>query len=193
VAHNAPNFSGDCLPAEGVAVTRLVTPSHFVIRFSDGGFLQRYLNDQGAFVTYRRQDARVFHGRATAERTAQLFNGEIVVVSEGSVDRGNGTANVTGAVLTDTSPKEGEAVSVSFSDQQIQEFQAICHAANSRYQGLQLGLPEIGLETLVLHTDGHGSTLAIPVSQFNLENVRAHVEASNLKWFAGRVRTKAAR
>jgi hypothetical protein len=58
----------------------------------------------------------------------------------------------------------------------------ICAAADIVFKGMQRAVPECGLEALILFDDAWGSTLALPVSKFNLEAVRQQVAASNASW-----------
>jgi len=58
----------------------------------------------------------------------------------------------------------------------------ICVAARCRYRGIQKGIPERGLEPLILFDDDYGSSLCLTPSQFTLENVRAHLAKSNAQW-----------
>lgn len=58
----------------------------------------------------------------------------------------------------------------------------VCASLGVRYRGIQSAVPSCGLEAHVLWDDHSGSTLALPVSQFNPENVKQHTEESNAKW-----------
>ena len=54
-------------------------PSRYLVRFPDSSYLSSYL-DSGALLTPARECAKVFRNRVQAERTAQLFGGEVCEV-----------------------------------------------------------------------------------------------------------------
>lgn len=65
-------------------------------------------------------------------------------------------------------------------------FAITCAEAGARYAGIQPGVPELGLEDLVMFNDECGSTCGLWVSQFSREAVQEKVQASNEKWAQAR-------
>lgn len=64
----------------------------------------------------------------------------------------------------------------------------ICVAAQCRWRGIQKAMPEHNLEALGYFDDDFGSSLCLPLSKFNLENVREHLAASNIRWARAKAR-----
>lgn len=62
------------------------------------------------------------------------------------------------------------------------EIAAACARAGATYVGLQLGVPELGLKTLILFQDPHDSTLSVSADQFSEEAVTQKLIESEKKW-----------
>jgi len=58
----------------------------------------------------------------------------------------------------------------------------LCAQAGTKFVGVQRGVPESNLPTLVLFNDDYGSTLALPVEDFNVGAVIVKAAKSNEKW-----------
>jgi len=66
-----------------------------------------------------------------------------------------------------------------------QDFSSICIAAGVRFRGSFPAFQKrdgTWHESVILFDDSHGSTLGLPQSQFNLENVLHHLATSEALW-----------
>jgi len=76
-----------------------------------------------------------------------------------------------------TGPQSTERVPLSF-------YHAICSLAGCRFRGVQpeFRTPTKCAEAVILFDDPHGSTLGLPQSRFNFENVRQRLAESETEW-----------
>lgn len=56
-------------------------------------------------------------------------------------------------------------------DPVVDTYAETCRRAGAQFIGIQEGVAEAGLESLVMFNNPEGSTLAVPVSKFNHETV----------------------